>query len=123
MEKPTQVHVIFGIVELAIIIINLCIYISLVSYVLIKRRGLHTSRVFVIQFSFTTLDQLLNVLVVIDRTWIGTTGPYAIQYQLILDFRDFIFQLSQWFFVYQYFKVSLLMPLLFVGYVKSTSSD
>ena len=34
-----------------------------------------------------------------------------------------MFQLSQWFFVYQYFKVSLLMPLLFVSYVKSTSSD
>ena len=78
MEKPTQIQIIFGIVELAIIIINLCIYISLVSYVLIKRRGLYTSRLFVIQFSFTTLEQILNVLVVADRTWIGTTGPYAI---------------------------------------------
>ena len=80
MEKPTHIQIIFGIVELSIIIVNLCIYISMVSYVLIKQRGLHTSRVFVIQFSFTTLEQLLNVLVVIDRTWIGTTGAYALQY-------------------------------------------
>ena len=83
MEKPTHIQIVYGIIELAIITINLCIYISMVSYVLFKRRGLHTSRVFVIQFAFTTLDQLLNVLVVIDRTWIGTTGPYALQYQLI----------------------------------------
>ena len=47
-----------------------------------------------VQLALTTLDQLINILVVIFHTWFNAGGPYLVWIQLILNFRDLIFQLS-----------------------------
>ena len=122
MSSPSQDQVIFATVELSMIAVNLGIGAALLIYVLVKRRRVNTSTLFVVQLSLTAFDQILNVLMVVARTWIIVDGEYNMWIQLTQNIRDFIFQLSQWVFVQQFLKVTLLMPLVFVSYKSSSWS-
>ena len=122
MSSPSQDQVIFATVELSMIAVNLGIGAALLIYVLVKRRRVNTSTLFVVQLSLTAFDQILNALMVVARTWIIVDGEYNMWIQLTQNIRDFIFQLSQWVFVQQFLKVTLLMPLVFVSYKSSSWS-
>ena len=122
MSSPSQDQVIFATVELSMIAVNLGIGATLLIYVLVKRRRVNTSTLFVVQLSLTAFDQILNALMVVARTWIIVDGEYNMWIQLTQNIRDFIFQLSQWVFVYQFLKVTLLMPLVFISYKSSSWS-
>ena len=122
MSSPSQDQVIFATVELSMIAVNLGIGAALFIYVLVKRRRVNTSTLFVVQLSLTAFDQILNALMVVARTWIIVDGEYNMWIQLTQNIRDFIFQLSQWVFVQQFLKVTLLMPLVFVSYKSSSWS-
>ena len=82
MSSPSQDQVIFATVELSMIAVNLGIGAALLIYVLVKRRRVNTSTLFVVQLSLTAFDQILNALMVVARTWIIVDGEYNMWIQL-----------------------------------------